>query len=88
MPNQHKPVKMIIFRDTYGDVAMCADINFHAFIREDDIPVIEKVFEATTWNEAGQVFNDHCDYGIYNSISPDIYLDDKEVVIDDRTRVE
>lgn len=84
------PVKMVIFRDVAGDPAMCKATDIHTFIQEDDIPTIEKVFYATTWNEAGQVFNDHEDFGKYNAWFPDIYLSDGEdcpISIDSDTSV-
>jgi hypothetical protein len=37
---------------------------------------------ATTWNEAGQIFNDHEDFGKYNAWLPDVYLSNGEEVKD------
>lgn len=82
---KHKPVKMVIIRDKEHDHLMTSADQIGVFLEEGS--VVEKVFMATTHNEACQISYDHHKFGKYKPMSgPDTYLDTGEDVIPKRKK--
>jgi hypothetical protein len=73
----HKPVKMVIWRDKEGGPCCCPAESMATLIEPGDEPItIDKVFNALSNWDVGQTMNAHLNYGEYNKIEPDCYLDD------------